>query len=431
MIGRVVACRMAAPSEHGLILLKGTGNVKIWQPKEHRVTEDEENGAALAEGDPSVTSYDKIKQLYASKNCLTPIQTPDCFVQTESILFNTSAYAARCFTPALLLKGTEEYALWVRLSMRLVTAEFAIKCGIDSLSFGNYRQAFASFEQGARIVKDCLVEGAIDKAASLCEHLLPAIYYAQSRNARDISETFLKQIGGLAVKLGGAMHPLVTIIRHLLVSDLAPEVVCWVERLCISAQGRISARSAHFCLSTHQYPWMDVQSFVLRCEVLGNEYSIQAAEHDYWTMVLNYSITRMGLQHLSLEMARFYRKHGKLVEAEILVSDAPRHLQEFVEMGWKVTYPSTTPLSMMMTVWRLSELAQALAGQLQHDDADTIFQLSISVGLQYYAADNHVVIQAQQAYVRYLTAQNRHAEAKEVDEMIDLGLQMYMLDINA
>ena len=395
--------------------------IKKWKPEEHDLHSDNEDVADGVRDDQNsvLIPYSELQQAYASKS-LRLIATPDCFGRIECFHYNTNIYVSqrRHFAPQ---EGTDRHSLWCANGQRLVTAGYAIRSGVNGLCNGNHRQAFACFEHAAQTVNTCFVNnGALDDATNVCVTMLHALCYARSREAHDIADLFLKQMGAIAVVIGGPAHPVAIMMKQLLVTDLTMDLlqrfnhVCFVASTVSEASTKVYKRNYH--------------SFALKYDIFDrSSYSIEKAEYDYQKLLSGDSKTRYDIQFLSLSMARVYFEHGRFDEAADAVSDAPDQLVEWIERGWQSTTPRTAPLSMMGIAWRLSALAQATAGQGRHEIADAMFVLSISTARLYLEAGNPTLVQVQQAYSSYLMSRDRRAEAAEVDHMIDLTLKMYML----
>ena len=218
-------------------------------------------------------------------------------------------------------------------------------------------------------------------------------------------------------------------MENLLRLGMAPELILAMHTIENASQATLGLYLGPSDEREHQM-LIDRMAFEQKCKILGSSYSIQEAEYTYQNLLTQPHI-KYNRQFLSLWMGRFYMLHKRYVEAAGVLSNAPDDLMEWLSKGCKATIPRTAPMSMMAIIWRLSELARAFAGQERYDSAEAMFQLSLSAGQRFMWPDYPTVIQAQQVYSTYLTSQGRGREAKEVEQAIDLGLKMYMLNLDS
>ena len=296
------------------------------------------------------------------------MELPQHFSQLESILSNTSTFHERGFDSLPRMKKAERGYI----EGRLLVVDFAIQCGISSLSNGESCQAFALFECAAQALKTGFDLGAIRSASDLIWTVFTALSYAQARHPDDIVKLFLKQLGTLTIVYGGSAHPLAIMVKHLLAAGFDMQVASMIQNIANQAVFSDSGLSQGFRLEEHEMNYHSVSS---KLEISGGSYSLQQAEFDYAKTVAHLP-SRYTIQFFSLGMARLHLEHGKFVEAANLLSDAPDELVEWIERGYRAGITGTpgelrtAPISMMAISWRLSALAQAFAGQGKHGAAD-------------------------------------------------------------
>lgn len=393
--------------------------IKMWAPKpgEHVIQEE-------TVVNTEIVSYNRFQQAYESTT-LRHIQPPQRFVSLETIFFTAYNYTSVSRTLRDSIDGTRsDHAKtdpWKAFA-NFTLAQFCVGLGLSNLEYPgqNMTQAFACFELASQLITRCLTRNLIDYLPNILG-VLDILGKSQSQHAHDVVRLFLQQINALASLHGGSMHPLALCTKTLLALEhITPEVVEEVGTIRTNMN------------SDPDPSTLEVNHFILKCEVRGIRYPLDEAEQTYCD-IYNRRILeedpRAPLQFLSVRMAELYLKHHRYAQAASVVSDAPAQLQEFIENGWKYTLPRTTPLSMLGIVWRLRVLAQALAGQEEHHLADSTFQLCLEAAGNYLPENDAVRMQAQKAYSKYLLSQNRFAEVSEIEKMLDLQLALYKLTV--
>ena len=350
---------------------------------------------------------------------------PGDLALTQETLGLLYQYSYKSYLQVAVDHGPDRYYHHIaKMILYVLDFAFSLDCGIDSLLAQDIAQAFASFEYAAQIMKACLAAGMIDNTALFLEYLIKSLAYAQSRDASDITQLFLKQLAALSVIVGGVHHPVFTLAKGLLSLGITP--VLSNELLKASCNGRYDA-------GVEDRKVTDTALFRLVCESLGKDYSLQQAEIAYHDLVYQYRRGEEGDRYLyhftSQQMASVYLRHHRFIEAAALLSDAPDHLSEYISRGWVPTKPTSAPFSMIGIVRRLYLLAQAYAGQQNHEHAEAMFRLAIFAGQKYFPCDEPTLIRAYKAYSSYLKGLNRTTEAAEVEQMVVLGLKMYMLTV--
>jgi tetratricopeptide (TPR) repeat protein len=391
----------------------------MWKPPRSFSSQDESHHPSDREAIDIACS--KLQQAYLSKNCLKRLRLPEGLAMLETTLFIVCEHAVKGYT--LVQSGAHIRNKELDAASDMEKWCFSVKCGSMNLLNHNVSQAFASFEFASRLLKRCMSE----TNSHLFSKVLVALAYAQSRKAHDVVQLFLKQIAALATTSLGPRHPISIWARNILVMGVN---VALVEKLYVAEMS--AACNAGF-LDRYGY---EVGVFGLKCDVRGADYHLLEAEGIYQNLVDRNLIEgppkwrRYTFQFLSVNMAQLYLEHESFSKAVSVLSDAHTDLEEYVSKGWAPSMPLTAPLSAIMIVWRLYLLGQALAGQGDHESANTAFESAISAGLKYLDHDHHVSISAQKAYSEYLSSQNLKEEADEIERIVDLKLDMYKLSVS-
>lgn len=289
------------------------------------------------------------------------------------------------------------------------------EAGLRMLEVGNASKAFASFEWAFRNM-DWIVSLA---DSTICNSLF--ILMLRTRNDENMSRffrVFIDHFEKLAVLRLGSSHPqsLLAQCLRLLPADANTYDVISQARLTELSKTYGSEHSEVFREE------MDILASYLGA--FGINCDMAACELKYEAICKKGAVVdpkwRYSQQYLSIKMAQVFIAQQRYEKAERLVSDAFDHLLEYARERWMPDYHNLAPLSITMIIWRLWILAQALAGQNNHERADSAFRAAIFVSSFYFQpVEDPVVTEALEKYALYLRAQKRVKDAEAIEKRLD------------
>jgi hypothetical protein len=245
--------------------------IKMWLPKTSINDSPSDDNESVDEDTPAELHrklkllYDRTApRIYGNRS----LMTPEHLNLVQTTIFAVAEHSRRCSSTTAWFPP-ENQALIDKVRVDFMDFQFAIICGVNGLRSRRYKQAFASFEYGARLCQQAITQNTIQGLDTFFPSFLAGILYAAKRGATDVVKLFLRQVSGLVAVAAGTIHPVYVATKNLQALDITAELMYELATADNEEMRNLDPLTK------------ECYQFEEKCEFLGDKWSLQEAQSTF------------------------------------------------------------------------------------------------------------------------------------------------------